>query len=116
MGQEFPKMIYHIQLGQKVVKDRQEQEHFENFGWIADYQVFQKKNTRDELIKYHLAELERLKKEEESYIIKNYKEDKSVITGAIIEEKPANEEQETEPLPETSQEPIKRRGRPKKEA
>jgi hypothetical protein len=106
MGQEFPKMIYHIQLGQKVVKDHQEQEHFESLGWISDYRVFQKKNTRDELIKYHLGELERLKKEEESYIIDNYKEREQVTT---TEEPPATP-------PELSKEPMKRRGRPKKEA
>lgn len=107
MPQDFPLMMYHIQLGQKVVKDNQEAEIYEDQGWIRNYQVFQKKNTTTEKIKYHMEELEKLTKEKEKYIVNPMQNDtmqkdvKPIIDDKITEAKP---------------EVKKGRGRPKKEA
>lgn len=73
MHQDFPMMIYHIQLGQKTVKDSQELIFYENQGWIKDYQTFQKRNTIDEKINYHTAELKKLKETKKIYVVTNGK-------------------------------------------
>ena len=102
--QDYPLMMYHIHLGQKVVKDNQEAELYEGQGWIRNYQVFQKKNTIIEKIKYHTEALEKLKKENENYIVNQSQS--ATMTQAI---KPVIEkQQEAKPR-------KKGRGRPKKE-
>lgn len=101
MKKDFPAMIYHIQLGQKVVKNMQELQFYEDQGWIKDYQVFQSKNTIEEKIKYHMDELLKLEKEKQKNVVSI---DKNVTISSNI-----TKTDETE-----TAKPVKRgRGRPK---
>lgn len=85
MPQEFPMMIYHIQLGQKIVNDESEVQLYEGRGWIRDYQVFQKKNTLGEKIKYHRSELNKLEAENKKYIVTD--SESVTITDDVLTDK-----------------------------
>lgn len=108
MKKEFPKMIYHIQLGYRTVNDYQELIRHEALGWIKDYTVYQKKITLKEKIKYHTEELEKLKQEDQKYIVTD---PKSVTISNDISQLAVSNE-----TVEDKKKATPRRGRPRKEA
>lgn len=99
MGQDFPKMIYHIETEQnKIVKDENEEKSWVLQGWTANYQVFDFVTATNKKLVWHKQEIERLEK-----LLQNYNYDVNIAPTTSIA------------VSSTMFQSSKGRGRPRKE-
>ncbi len=74
MKQDYPKMIYHLVYGHKVVLNETELEEYKSNGWLSDHVEYLRLSTIDNKIEFHKKELERLQQEKAKNHFQNLKE------------------------------------------